>query len=459
MAIYRRCGCRREDGRQYAALPVPATDSQRERACPVLVKDVKHGTWSWRLSNGYDPRTGTRRRINGKTYATRKEAEKALNAARVAKDQGKLTGGAPTLAAFAAEFLHRRTTTGRPLSVTTAHRYTAWIRDDIAPSGLGKMRLDRITRRDVRGYVDDLTKAGRGAPTAARLLSLVSAILSLAVEDELIALNPASRVKPPATERKALEVWGPADVVRFLKVAGAHRLGAVFEFMLHTALRRGEVCGLRWSDVDLDEGTVRISSTRVKLDALVVEKGTKTMASAAELELPPAAVAALRVWKLRQDMERQEWGAAWADTGYVVTMETGLPVDPEYLSKLFGKLVVKTEQDKRAEFGAPIASALRQERPDLSDAEVAQKVAERLDEAGVNLPRLTLHGLRHTAASWAWDSTGDLLAVSKMLRHATTRTTEQVYVHMRQGKVRETAATVAEALLKASGHTMDHTTA
>lgn len=119
------------------------------------------------------------------------------------------------------------------------------------------MRLDRITRRDVRGYVDDLTKAGRGAPTAARLLSLVSAILSLAVEEEHLALNPASRVKPPATERKALEVWDPADVVRFLKIAGEHRLGPIYEVMLHTALRRGEVCGLRWQDVDLDEGTAR----------------------------------------------------------------------------------------------------------------------------------------------------------------------------------------------------------
>lgn len=118
----------------------------------------------------------------------------------------------------------------------------------------------------------------------------------------------------------------------------------------------------------------------------MVEKGTKTASSSAELKLSTAAVQALRVWKLRQDMERQEWGAAWADTGYIVTMENGVPVDPEYLSKLLGKLVVKTEQDKRAEFGAHIASALRQERPDLSDREIARRVDERWTRPGSRYP-------------------------------------------------------------------------
>jgi integrase len=457
-AIFRRCGCRDSEGRQYGVLPVTnPTPAQKAKACPLMLTDAKHGTFSWRLSNGYDRRTGTRRRINGATYATRKDAEKALNGARVAKDQGKLTGGTPTLAAYCQEYLRRRTTTGKPLAVTTAFNYERWIRQYITVSGLGKMRLDKITRKDVRGWVDDMTKAGRGAPTVARVLVVLSSIFSMAVDDEAIALNPASRVKPLAVEKAPLQVWEPGDVIRFLTTASEHRLGPVFEFLLHTALRRGEVCGLRWSDVDLDKATTRISNTRVKLDATTVEKGTKSDASAAEVELSDAALEALRVWRLRQDLERQEWGEAWTESGYVVTMEDGRPVDPDYLTKLFGKLVVRTEKAKRAEVGAPMAALFREQQPDLSEVEITNEVNRRLDKAGVSLPHLSLHGLRHTAASYAWDETGDLLAVSKMLRHASTKTTEAVYVHMRQGKQRATFGAISDALKRATGHTMDHT--
>ncbi|MGB4629366.1 MAG: hypothetical protein WBH64_07865, partial [Propionicimonas sp.] len=82
----------------------------------------------------------------------------------------------------------------------------------------------------------------------------------------------------------------------------------------------------------------------------------------------------------------------------------------------------------------------------------------RLDDAGVVLPRVTLHGLRHIALSWAWDRTGDILAVSKLARHASTATTEKVYTHMRTGKVRATAEAISDVLLGVTGHTMDHTT-
>lgn len=457
--LFRRCGCRREDGRQYAVLPVTnPTPAQRAAACPAM-SDPKHGMFSWRLSNGYDPRTGTRRRINGKSYTTRKEAEKALNAARVAKDQGRVTGSSPTLAAYAVEYLHRRTTTGKVLAVTTAFNYEHYWIPAITGSTLGRMRLDRITRKDVRGFVSDLTTEGRGAPTIERVLRVLAAILALAVEDELLIANPAARVKGPAVARPDQATLEPADVLRFLRVAGEHRLGPVYELLLHTALRRGELCGLRWQDVDLDDGTARIAQTRVKLGGRTVTKGTKTDASATEVELSGAAVEALRVIQLRQQVERAEWGEAWTDTGYVVTMEDGNPADPDYVSKLFGKLLARTEKDQREEAVTALAKALRQERPDLAEDsdEFQAEVAKRLEDTALTFPAMTLHGLRHTAASWAWDSTGDLLAVSKLLRHASTKTTEAVYVHMRSGKNRATAETISRALQRASVHTMDHT--
>lgn len=433
--IYRRCGCRDENRRQFGVLPVKgATAEQKARTCPKLIADPKHGGYSWRVSAGFDPVTGKRVVVNGKTYPTLKAAQTALNQAKVLRDENRLQGPTKeTLASYAAEWLPRRQTTGkRPLAQTTALNYQRYIDQDIAPSRLGKMRLSDIKRSDVQGFLDGLAKAGRGATTVNRILATVQAILTGAVKDEKVSVNVARGVEGPTIERSEKAIWEPAQVAAFLQVAGEHRLGPAFEVALHTALRRGELCGLRWSDIDLDRGIARIAANRVKLDGATLEKAPKTQTSAADVELSEHALAALRVWQLRQTIEREEWGEAYINTGHVFTMEDGRPVDPSYLTRLFGRLSDQTERslrDQQATYAA--------ERG-LSDAEVEAY----MEQDGVRLPRLTLHGLRHCAASYMWDATGDLLAVSRALRHSSPAVTAEIYTHMKAGKLRSLFSTI-----------------
>ena len=424
-AIFRRCGCRDDHGKTYGVLPVKnATAAQQARACPLMSTDTKHGTFSWRLSRGFDPATGKRIQINGGSFPTLKAAQVALNRARVQKDQGMLAKPAQvTLASYAAEWLPRRQTMGKhPLAPTTALNYKRYIDQDIAPARVGKVRLTEVGRADVQSCRDGLVKAGRGAVTVNRVLAVVMSILTSAVKDELVPVNVARGVEGPTVEKAAVTIWGHDELAAFLTVASEHRLGPAFELALHTALRRGELCGLRWQDIDLDRGVAKISNNRVKLDAKTIAKTTKTASSTAELELSPAAVAALEVWRLRQGFERDEWeklGVPWVDSGYVLTMENGRPVDPAYLTRLFERLRTKTEE-----------------------------------KLGVKLPRLTLHGLRHQAASMMWDASGDLFAVSKALRHSSPTVTAAVYTHMRAGKQRAVFGTIADALEDAGAHTL-----
>lgn len=416
-AIFRRCGCRDDHGKTYGVLPVKnATAAQQARACPLMSTDPKHGTFSWRLSRGFDPATGKRVQVNGGSFPTLKAAQTALNAAKVKRDQGLLAKPTQqTLATYGPVWLERRKSTGqRPLAPTTAAGYARYLRLDIAPTALGKRKLTDLRRSDVQVFVDQLAKQGRGPTTIRRILSTVQAILTGAVKDEIIPINVARGIETPTITKPSKQIWTPAEVAAFITTAREHRLGALFEVTLHAALRRGEVCGLRWSDVDLDRGEMTITNNRVVVGgSTVTETSPKTDASAAQVELSPAAVTALEVWRLRQDLERDECGISWRGVGHVFTMEDGRPVNPVYATRLFAKLV---------------------------------------KQAG--LPPLTLHGLRHLAASFMWDSTGDLLAVSKALRHSSPTVTAEVYTHMKSGKQRAMFDTIAAQLETAGAHTL-----
>lgn len=444
--IFRRCGCRDANRKQYPVLPViGATDAQWARACPQMLVNKKHGGYSWRLSRGFDPVTGKRIVINGKSYKTLKEAQQALNAARAKKDTGQLHKPTQeTLATYWPVWLDRRQTLGkRPLAPTTVKMYRRYLELDIAPSLLGKKKLTDLRRADVQLFVDSLTKAGRGATTVVRILATLQSVLTGAVRDELIPVNVARGVEGPTIARSEKPIWTPEQLAAFIETASEHRLGALIEVALHTALRRGEVCGLRWADVDVNRHVITIRHNRV-VAATVVESTPKTVDSAAEVELSDAARAALAGWRLRQDMERQEWGDLWHQTGHVFTYEDGRPLDPSYVTKLFNQLVRKTEAVMRQRQREGLASR------GLSLAEVDQIMSK----SAVTLPRLTLHGLRHIAASFMWDATGDLFAVSKALRHSSPAVTAAVYTHLKGGKQRALFGTIAAQLETATAHSL-----
>lgn len=447
-AIFRRCGCRDETGKTFGVLPVKgATPAQQARACPTMSVDNKHGSFSWRLSRGFDGVTGKRVQVNGGSFTTLKAAQTALNKARVSKDAGTLAKPTTTtLSSYAAGWLTRRQTMGkRPLAPTTAAGYKRYIQQDISPSRLGRMKLTDIRRSDVQAFLDGLTKAGRGAVTVNRILATVQSILTSAVKDEIVPVNVARGVEGPTVQKATVDIWKPPELAAFLDVAAEHRLGALFEVTLHCALRRGEVCGLRWSDVDFDRGVAQIANNRVIVGGKTITETTpKTDASAAEVELADPAVAALEGWRLRQSLDAQEWGDAWRGEGHVFTMEDGRPLDPSYVTRLFERLRMKTEQRLRDEQAKSLADG------GMTEAQVESH----MEKQGVRLSRLTLHGLRHVAATYMWTDGRDILAVSKALRHSSPAVTAAVYTHLTGGKQKATFGGIAAQLQTASAHTL-----
>lgn len=407
-SVYRRCGCRGEDGRQLGT------------ACPKLAADPKHGQWTYYLSAGTDPRTGKRRQYRSSTWPDRRplkskrEALSALAELRNSLDRG--TYVPPTvilLADYATSWLPRRQTTGAGLKATTAAGYARYIADDIAPSTLGGMRLTDIRRHHVNAYTAELTAAGRGAVTVRRILALLQTILASAVRDELIPGNPAAGADRPTVADEEVHVWEPHHVRTFLGCCAQHRLGALFEVAVLTGLRRGELTGLRWADVDLVARKITVRRNRVTVNGRVSEQTTKTRAGARTVPLSDFAVATLLGWQLRQATEAAAAGEAWQTEGHVFTLEDGRPLDPAYVTRLFQTLR-KT--------------------------------------AGGELPPLSFHGLRHCAASLMLASGADIAVVSKLLGHASIAITSDVYGHL-VGTIASDAVNGAANLIAHTVHT------
>ena len=319
-----------------------------------------------------------------------------------------------TLGEYALEWLPRRDRSDKGLKATTLSGYRRYIEADIEPSALGGMRLTDIRRYHVATFVAELTNAGRGVVTVRRILTLLGTIFASALKDELIAANPGIGADKPALSDGLVKVWEPDDVRTFLMRCSRHRLGALFEIAVLTGLRRGELCGLRWSDVDLAAGKITVRRSRVSVRGRVLEQATtKTRAGLRTIPLSDAAVGALLSWQLRQAEEAEAAQEAWRTEGHVFTMEDGRALDPSYVTRLF--------------------STLRK-------------------AGGEELPPLSFHGLRHCAASLMLASGADIAVVSKLLGHASIAITADVYGHL-VGTIAQKAVNGAANLIAHTVHT------
>jgi integrase len=401
--LYRRCGCRDEHGRQLG------------QTCPKLASDPKHGTWAYYLSHGSDPKTGQRRQFRKAGFKTRREAASAVAELKTKLDKGTFVKPTTrTLGEYALEWLPRRERTDKGLRATTVAGYGRYITDDIAPSALGGMKLTDIRRYHISQFTDELTKSGRGAVTVRRILTLLGTILTSAVRDELISANPVLGADKPAVSDSPVKVWEPDQARVFLARCAQHRLGALFEVAILTGLRRGEITGLKWSDVDLTKRRIVVRRNRVSVRGRVIEQQTtKSRAGLRTVTLSEVAVATLLAWQLRQAQEAENAAEAWQTEGHVFTMEDGRALDPSYVTRLFQKL---------------------------------------RKGSGEELPSLSFHGLRHCAASLMLASGADIAVVSKLLGHASIAITADVYGHL-VGTIAQKAVDGAANLIAHTVHT------
>ena len=294
---------------------------------------------------------------------------------------------------------------------TTSDSYERCVRDHVLPH-LGEVGLRELTPERIRNWQTMLLQKPRRfrdgplSPTTVRYCHrLLRRALQDALRWELIDRNPCDAVLAPRAAETEMQVWTPAEVQSFLAAVDKDRLRAMWRLFLVTGMRRGEIAGLRWIDVDLATGRIAVRHTRVLVYDRAQVSQPKTPRSRRVIALDAATVEALTRHRQRQDEERLEFGDAWNDTGYVFTREDGDPLDPDRISHLFG-----------------VAAA----------------------SAGV--PRIRLHDLRHTAASLAMATGVHPKVVSERLGHASVAFTLDVYSHLLPGMQEDAAAQIANLI-------------
>ncbi|UGQ11061.1 site-specific integrase [Yinghuangia sp. ASG 101] len=295
------------------------------------------------------------------------------------------------------------------LKPTTYVRYRDYVTNDLIP-GLGAMRLDDLGHRQILAFVRRELAAGRGRTTLYRCLATLSSALGDAVRVHRLASNPACPPvirRPPSPERV---VWTAEEAARFLEYA--HRqdplMADLCEVLIGTGMRKGEALGLHWDDVHLEAGVLYIRYTLSCVDNNRLVITTPKSRNSRNWVAISGRVADALKHRAAQQRRTQARPRTGPFSGLVFTRPDGRPLRPQTLLDRFRRL-----------------------------------------STAAGLPRITLHDLRHLAATLTIAAGVPLVVVSKTLRHSTLSTTANIYAHLTRPAARAAVTTIQRVLAHA----------
>ena len=224
------------------------------------------------------------------------------------------------------------------------HNYKLQIRRHISPA-FGRFKLSKLTAAHIQSLYAAKLRDGLKPSSVRYIHAVLHRALEQAVRFNLIPFNPASRVDPPKIRQEEIKPLDAEQVRRFLHAARGDRFEALYVLSLTTGLRMGEALGLRWSDIDLDAGTLRVNRQVQRMrrgDGLVF--GEPKNASRRTVDLPQRAVEALRSHRMQQAKETNLRAADYGNSGLVFATGKGTPIDAQNIINRFFKPLLERAQ-------------------------------------------------------------------------------------------------------------------
>lgn len=275
----------------------------------------------------------TGRRARRTLYAdTRKEVEEKRDLLLEAQARDEpIAPSTLTVAVYLREWLE---TMVRPrVRPTTFANYEWYVEKYLGPD-LGAKPLGGLSARQVRVYLDSLRQRGVGDRSVQYVHSTLRAALEDAVREELLPKNVAKLVRVRRPVKREVTPLSVDEVRTLLGHHREHRLLPMLVVFALLGLRRSEVLGLKWSDVDLDQGSLRVVRGVQRVNGDLIELPTKTARSRRTIPLPGIVVGVLRQQQKRQESDRAALSATWPTTGYVFTSSIGTAIDPRNCTRL-----------------------------------------------------------------------------------------------------------------------------
>ena len=368
------------------------------------IRKRKDGRWEGRYTAGHDPETGKAiyKNVLGRSQAEVKEKLKQAIGEAQALDitkAGKYTVG-EWMEVWFQDYAKIKV---RPSSHQT---YQGYIHNHIRPN-IGDIPLEKLTSLDLQKFYKKLLSQGRvdrleakgqpkglSAKTVRNIHQILSSALKLAQEQRLILTNPAEGCALPRVEHQEMKTLTTVQLASFFREARESGVFELYYLELATGLRRGELLGLKWEDIDLERGDLRVRRQVSRINGEVVEAPLKTKNAYRTLPLAEDTVSVLR------EQRRKVGNSPW-----VFPSPNGGPISPDSVLHMLHRVL------KRA-----------------------------------GLPKVRFHDLRHTFATLALQNGVDVKTVSGMLGHFSAGFTLDTYAHITSAAQRQAAQTMGSVL-------------
>ena len=368
------------------------------------IRKRKDGRWEGRYTAGHDPETGKAiyKNVLGRSQAEVKEKLKQAIGEAQALDitkAGKYTVG-EWMEVWFQDYAKIKV---RPSSHQT---YQGYIQNHIRPN-IGDIPLEKLTSLDLQKFYKKLLAQGRvdrveakgqpkglSAKTVRNIHQILSSALKLAQEQRLILTNPAEGCALPRVEHQEMKTLTTVQLASFFREARDSGVFELYYLELATGLRRGELLGLKWEDIDLDRGDLRVRRQISRINGEVVEAPLKTKNAYRTLPLAEDTVSVLK------EQRRKVGNSPW-----VFPSPNGGPISPDSVLHMLHRVL------KRA-----------------------------------GLPKVRFHDLRHTFATLALQNGVDVKTVSGMLGHFSAGFTLDTYAHITSAAQRQAAQTMGSVL-------------
>lgn len=345
------------------------------------IKQQPNGTWSFVVD--VPAPNGGRQQLRHRGFKTKREAQAELTAVLGDVQEGSYVR--PSKLTFGVYLRDRWAPAMRPtVRKTTAAAYEQMAKH--LDRHLGKVPLGELAGPQLTAVYGELLEGGLSARTVRYVHVTAHRALKDAVRWHLVSRNVADDADSPRQPGPDPKAWTPDQVATFLALAEGDRWAPLWRLAATTGLRRGELAGLRWKDLELGAGMLSVNRTTVVANGHAVESEPKTARGRRRIALDAQTVDALKCWRRQQSTEHLAMGAGWQGDGRVFVWADGSALHPNVITRSFGRLVERAA-----------------------------------------LPRLTLHGLRHSWATSALLGGVPIKVVSDRLGHSSSRITLDTY--------------------------------